>query len=122
MAAKLRDFSERLQGAVTLPQFFARRVGARTRLPAIVASALVLFFFAIYTAAGFVAGAKLFESTLGLDYAVALWVGVVLVLSYTALGGFLAVSWTDCFQALLMLGAWCWWRRWHSRTRPPTAS
>ena len=105
VAAKLRDFSERLQGAVTLPQFFARRVDARTRLPAVVASALVLFFFAIYTAAGFVAGAKLFESTLGLDYAVALWVGVVLVLSYTALGGFLAVSWTDCFQALLMLGA-----------------
>ena len=105
VAAKLRDFSERLQGAVTLPQLFARRVDAKTRLPAIVASALVLFFFAIYTAAGFVAGAKLFESTLGLDYTVALWVGVVLVLSYTALGGFLAVSWTDCFQALLMLGA-----------------
>ena len=105
VAAKLRDFSERLEGAVTLPQFFARRLDAKTRLPALVASVLVLFFFAIYTAAGFVAGAKLFESTLGLDYTVALWVGVAVVLSYTALGGFLAVSWTDFFQALLMLAA-----------------
>ena len=105
VAAKLRDFSERLEGAVTLPQFFARRLAAKTRLPALVASALVLFFFAIYTAAGFVAGAKLFESTLGLDYATALWVGVAVVLIYTALGGFLAVSWTDFFQALLMLAA-----------------
>ena len=105
VAAKLRDFSERLDGAVTLPQFFSRRLSARTRIPAIVASALVLFFFAVYTAAGFVAGAKLFESTLGLDYAVALWIGVAVVLSYTALGGFLAVSWTDFFQALLMLAA-----------------
>ena len=105
VAAKLRDFSERLDGAVTLPQFFARRLDARTRLPALVASVLVLLFFAIYTAAGFVAGAKLFESTLGLDYATALWVGVAVVLSYTALGGFLAVSWTDFFQALLMVAA-----------------
>ena len=105
VAAKLRDFSERLQGAVTLPQFFARRVDATTRLPALVASFLVLFFFAVYTAAGFVAGAKLFESVAGLDYATALWIGVAVVLSYTALGGFLAVSWTDFFQALLMAAA-----------------
>ena len=103
VAARLRDFSERLAGAVTLPQFFARRVAAKTRLPALVATLLVLFFFAVYTAAGFVAGAKLFESVLGLDYAVALWSGVAVVLVYTALGGFLAVSWTDFFQALLML-------------------
>ena len=104
VARRLRTFSERLN-AVTLPQFFARRVAAKTRWPALVATLLVLFFFAIYTAAGFVAGAKLFESTLGLDYAVALWTGVAVVLLYTALGGFLAVSWTDFFQALLMLTA-----------------
>ena len=104
VARRLRTFSERLN-AVTLPQFFARRVAAKTRWPALVATLLVLFFFAIYTAAGFVAGAKLFESTLGLDYAVALWTGVAVVLVYTALGGFLAVSWTDFFQALLMLTA-----------------
>ena len=103
VAARLRDFSERLSGAVTLPQFFARRVAAKTRLPALVATLLVLFFFAVYTAAGFVAGAKLFESVLGLDYTVALWSSVAVVLVYTALGGFLAVSWTDFFQALLML-------------------
>ena len=107
VAGRLRDFSERLDGAVTLPQFFARRVGAggAMRLPALVATLLVLYFFSIYTAAGFVAGAKLFESTLGIDYAAALWIGVVVVLAYTALGGFLAVSWTDFFQALLMVSA-----------------
>ena len=103
VAARLRTDSEQLQGAVTLPQFFARRVGARTRAPAMVATLLVLFFFAVYTAAGFVAAAKLFEAVLGLDYALALWIGVGLVLVYTALGGFLAVSWTDFVQALLML-------------------
>ena len=105
VAPRLRADSERLRGAVTLPQFLARSVAAKTPLPALVATALVLGFFAIYTAASFVAGAKLFEATLGLDYRTALWIGVGAVLAYTLLGGFLAVCWTDFFQALLMLAA-----------------
>ncbi len=105
VAAPLRRFTARLDGAVTLPQFFGRRVGARTPLVAVVATLLVLFFYAIYTAAGFVAGAKLFAATLGMEYHTALWLGVALVLAYTAIGGFLAVSWTDFLQALLMLAA-----------------
>jgi sodium/proline symporter len=49
-----------------------------------------------------VGGAILFEKTFGLDYQVALWVGAVVIVSYTFLGGFLAVSWTDFFQGILM--------------------
>lgn len=105
VAARLRSDTAALDGAVTLPQFFARRVSARTPFLAVVATLLVLFFYAIYTAAGFVAGAKLFAATLGMEYGLALWLGVALVLAYTVVGGFLAVSWTDLFQALLMLGA-----------------
>nr|MDQ2696309.1 sodium/solute symporter [Pseudomonadota bacterium] len=33
---------------------------------------------------------------------VALWVGAAVIISYTFLGGFLAVCWTDFFQGLLM--------------------
>ena len=105
VAPRLRAFTERLDGAVTLPQFFSRRVGSRTGIPSIVATLLVLFFFSIYTAASFVAGARLFETTIGMDYDTALLIGVGVVLAYTMLGGFLAVSWTDFFQALLMVTA-----------------
>ena len=105
VAPRLRAFTEQLDGAVTLPQFFSRRVASRTGLPGIVATLLILSFFAIYTAASFVAGARLFETTIGMDYEVALAIGVAVVLAYTMLGGFLAVSWTDFFQALLMMSA-----------------
>ena len=105
VAPRLRAFTERLDGAVTLPQFFSRRVASRTGLPGIVATLLILFFFAIYTAASFVAGARLFETTIGMDYEIALAIGVGVVLAYTLVGGFLAASWTDFFQALLMMAA-----------------
>ncbi|MBT8046588.1 MAG: sodium/proline symporter, partial [Pontiella sp.] len=49
--------------------------------------------------------AKLFESVFGLPYHSALLIGVVVIISYTALGGFMAVSWTDFFQGIIMFFA-----------------
>ena len=105
IAARLRRFSDALDNSRTLPQLFTRRTGGRGTALRGVSAALTLGFFALYTAAGFVAGAKLFASVFGMDYAAALWSGVAVIMLYTALGGFLAVSWTDCLQALLMLAA-----------------
>ena len=105
VAPRLRRASEALDGARSLPQLFARRMGGDRRALTVVATLVVLGFFTLYTAAGFVAGAKLFSTTLGLEYTTALWIGVAAIMLYTAVGGFLAVSWTDFFQALLMMFA-----------------
>lgn len=51
------------------------------------------------------AGGKLFETVFGLDYSTAVIIGTVCVVSYTLFGGFLAVSWTDLVQGLLMAAA-----------------
>ncbi|MGR5489007.1 sodium:solute symporter family transporter, partial [Vibrio alfacsensis] len=58
-----------------------------------------------YTSSGLVAGGKLFETVFGLDYTIAVIIGTVCVVSYTLFGGFLAVSWTDLVQGLLMAAA-----------------
>ncbi len=62
-------------------------------------------FFLFYTSSGLVAGGKLFETVFGLDYSIAVVVGTVCVVFYTLFGGFLAVSWTDLVQGLLMSAA-----------------
>lgn len=49
-----------------------------------------------------VGGAKLFEASFGLTYDQALWIGAIVIVSYTFLGGFLAVTWTDFIQGILM--------------------
>ena len=52
-----------------------------------------------------VAGATLFENSFQMDYQQALLVGAAVIVGYTFLGGFLAVSWTDFFQGILMVTA-----------------
>ena len=105
VARRLRCYTELANNAITLPDYFANRFNDRNRLLRTLSALFILVFFLIYTASGFVAGAKLFESVFGLPYRSALLIGVTVIISYTALGGFMAVSWTDFFQGLIMFFA-----------------
>ena len=102
VAGKLREQSA-ASGAMTLPGFFAARLGDPTRILRSVSALVILLFFTFYAASGLVAGAKLFEASFGLSYGLALGIGALVIVSYTALGGFLAVSWTDVLQGTVML-------------------
>ena len=104
-AKRLRIYSELLGDAVTLPTYLARRFAAPTPWLKSIASVSILLFFLFYVASGLVAGGKLFNEVFGFDYHLAVLVSVTLILFYTLFGGFLAVSWTDVFQGLLMLMA-----------------
>lgn len=104
VAARLRQGSAALE-ALTLPDYFARRFPAHGRtLRALSASAIVIFFL-LYTSAGLVACGKLFHASFGIGYESSVLLGAAIVLTYTLFGGFLAVTWTDALQALIMLAA-----------------
>lgn len=105
LARRLRTYSIEANDALTIPEFFANRFGDRRHLLQAVAAFFVLLFFLFYTSSGLVAAGKLFETVFGLDYQVAVIVGTLFIVSYTLFGGFLAVSWTDFVQGLLMAAA-----------------
>ena len=105
VARRLRRYTEIADNAITLPDYFASRFEDHNRFLRVLSALFILVFFLIYTASGFVAGAKLFESVFSLPYHSALIIGVVVIISYTALGGFMAVSWTDFFQGIIMFFA-----------------
>ncbi len=100
---RLRLYSQHANNSLTLPDYLENRFADPTRLLRVLAAVVILLFFIFYTAAGLVGGAILFESSFGLDYGTALAVGAFVIVSYTFIGGFLAVSWTDALQATLML-------------------
>ena len=108
VAQRLRVYSQQADDALTLPAFFEKRFQDSSRTLRVVSAFFVLVFFLFYTSSGLVAGGKLFETVFGFDYTIAVLVGAVAIISYTLFGGFLAVSWTDVVQGLLMVVALVW--------------
>lgn len=101
---RLRTYSITTE-SLTIPDFLARRFDDGSKLIQTISAFFILLFFLFYTSSGLVAGGKLFETVFGLDYTFAVTVGAICVISYTLFGGFLAVSWTDLVQGLLMAAA-----------------
>ncbi|RPF50653.1 sodium/proline symporter PutP [Aquisalibacillus elongatus] len=102
VAKRLRIYTEVSNNAITIPDFFENRFRDRTKALRIASAAVILLFFTFYTASGLVGGATLFSSSFGLSENAALIIGSIVIIGYTFLGGFIAVSWTDFIQGILM--------------------
>ncbi len=102
VAPRLRLQTQSLNNALTIPEYFEYRFNDSTHLLRFISAIFILIFYFFYTSSGLVAGGKLFESVFGLSYQWAVIIGALTILIYTCLGGFLAVSWTDLLQGLLM--------------------
>ena len=101
VAKRLRIYSSNI-GASTIPDFFSRRYEDDRHVLSCIAALVILVFFVPYTASGFKAVGTLFNSLFGWDYHVAMMVGAAVIVGYTVLGGFLAVSTTDLIQSIVM--------------------
>ncbi len=104
-AARLRKMSYAAGDAITIPEYFQKRFFTSSPVVRLVCAVIIFFFFLIYTASAFSGGAKLFEFVFGVEYIPALTIGALIIISYTFLGGFMAVCWTDLIQGLLMFAA-----------------
>ncbi|MGN1422122.1 MAG: sodium/proline symporter PutP [Oscillospiraceae bacterium] len=105
VASRLRKMSYAAGDAITIPEYFQKRFFTESPVIRFACAAVIFFFFLIYTASAFSGGAKLFNFVFGTDYTLSLTIGALIIISYTFLGGFIAVCWTDLIQGLLMFAA-----------------
>lgn len=105
LAPSLRRQTGAPNPSLTLPDYFTRRFEDDSGLLRILSASVILVFFTIYTSSGLVAGGRLFETVFGLSYVPSVLMGGAVILAYTFVGGFVAVSWTDFLQGSLMLMA-----------------
>lgn len=105
VAKRLRIYTSIIANSITIPDYFETRFDDDKHILRIICAIVILVFFTFYVSAGLVGGAKLFESTFGIDYAYALTTGTIIIVAYTFLGGYKAVCWTDMIQGLLMMSA-----------------
>lgn len=101
VAKKLRVYSQRID-TFTLPHFFSKRFGDKNNILNTIAALFIIVFFIPYTASGFAACGKLFNSLFGIDYVTAMVLSAAVIIIYCTLGGFLAASTTDFIQSIVM--------------------
>ncbi|SMG13380.1 sodium/proline symporter PutP [Sphingobacterium psychroaquaticum] len=103
VAPRLRAYTEVASNSITIPVFLENRFKDKSQVLKITSSLFILIFFTLYTSAGMVSGGRLFESAFGIDYHTGLLATSFVVVLYTFLGGFLAVSLTDFVQGTIMV-------------------
>ena len=98
---RLRSYTVRV-GAVTIPEFFSKRFHDRRNILMCISAIIILIFFVPYTASGFKAVGTLLNSLFGFPYHESMIVGAFIIVAYTVMGGFMAVSTTDLIQSIVM--------------------
>ena len=103
VAKPLRVYTHHLNDSLTIPDYLANRFEDKGHWLRVITAVVILLFYTLYTSSGLVGGAKLFEATFNIAYSDALLIGSFIIVSYTFLGGYNAVSWTDFLQGILMM-------------------
>ncbi|MCM1496223.1 MAG: sodium/proline symporter [Bacteroides sp.] len=101
VARRIRRYSANIN-AITVPEFYSKRYHDKSNALNAMAALVIIVFFIPYTASGFAACGKLFNSLFGVNYMVAMLVSAAIIVGYTIMGGFRAVSTTDLIQSVVM--------------------
>lgn len=105
VAPRLRTYTEVSSNSITIPSYLDSRLKDDSHVLRLVSGAIILVFFTLYVSSGMVAGGKFFEASFGMNYFVGMTIIAAVTVLYTLVGGFLAVSWTDVVQGIMMVVA-----------------
>lgn len=100
-AKRLRHYTARIN-AITIPDYFRKRFHDKSNVLLFISAVYIIVFFVPYTASGFAACGKLFNTLFGVNYQLAMVVSAIVIVGYTTTGGFLAASQTDFIQSIVM--------------------
>ena len=104
-APRLRKFTIVSNDSITVPQYLTNRFLSKSKALQVICAVIFLVAYTIYAASSMKACGTLFNTVLGIDANVAMYIAAAIIIAYTFLGGFNAVCWTDFFQGMLMLAA-----------------
>ena len=102
VAKRLRRYTAKANNSITLPDFFSNRYRDKSHALLAISAIIIVIFFVPYTASGFAACGKLFSTLFDIPYVPAMIVSAIIIVAYTALGGYLAASTTDLIQSIVM--------------------
>src|SRR3989339_365654 len=87
----------------TLPSFLQKKFNGATNTIRVIGGLLGLYFFVFYIAANLVGLGRIFETAFNINYHHGIIIGLAITLTYTLLGGLMAIAWSNLFQGLFLL-------------------
>jgi len=103
IAERLRKETEKYD-ALTIPEYLHRKYQDNSNVIRLFSAVIIAFFFTFYVSAQLHASGKVINSLFGLSPVNGIIIGAAVIISYTLMGGFFAVAWTDLLQGILMIG------------------
>lgn len=102
VAPRLRTLTEKYE-CYTLSSFFEKRFQDTSGTIRLLSASMFILFLTHYLSAGMIGMGILLESLFGINYYFGLTIAMLVVVTYTFVGGFTTVAWTDLFQGLFLL-------------------
>ena len=102
MARRVKKLGDETE-SITVPDLLAAKFADKWHLIRAVSALIILVMVTTYVTAQMVATGKAFSSFLGMDYETGVILGSIIIIAYTFVGGYKAVSYTDVVQGVLML-------------------
>ncbi|MDJ0651437.1 MAG: sodium/proline symporter [Simkaniaceae bacterium] len=89
--------------SMTFSSFFESRFHDTSGMIRMFTAILSFIFYAIYISAGIVGLGILVDTLFGINYTLAISVGIFVVVPYLFIGGYTTLAWIDLFQGLFLL-------------------
>lgn len=102
MSRRLKKLGDETD-SITVPDVLAAKFADKWHLIRGAAVLIIVIMVTTYVTAQMVATGKAFSEFLGMNYETGVIVGSVIIIAYTFVGGYKAVSYTDVVQGVLML-------------------
>lgn len=102
VAPRIRKMTE-AYNSLTFCSFFESRFSDTSGVLRVVTALMSFWFFTIYITSGLVGLGILVDSLFGIDYHIAITIGVLIVIPYLFFGGYKTLAWIDLFQGLFLM-------------------
>ena len=101
VAPRLRVMTEKYS-SMTLSSFFESRFNDTTGTIRIFTTISSFVFYIIYISSGLVSLGLLTETLFEIPYAIGITIGVLAIIPYLFIGGYITLAWTDLFQGIFL--------------------
>ena len=102
VAPKIRVETEKFN-SLTFSSFFESKLSDSTGTIRLFTALISLFFYTIYISAGFVGLGVLINTLFDVPYHLGILAGILIVVPYVFMGGYLTLAWIDLFQGLFLM-------------------